>query len=147
MEQVLLIESIHLLISFYLLLGGYFIPNKYLPVYLLSIPYIIIDWNDKDGLCWLTKLNNMIKYKTLNPEVKEEIENYFIKNTLQKIGIIIESKTLTFTLYVLFLLSWFYAYTRLMKQYKIKLFPNEVTRYTVYSMVIGWLVITYVESI
>ena len=141
------IESIHLLISFYLLLGGYFIPNKYLPVYLLSIPYIIIDWNDKDGLCWLTKLNNMIKYKTLNPEVKEEIENYFIKNTLQKIGIIIESKTLTFTLYVLFLLSWFYAYTRLMKQYKIKLFPNEVTRYTVYSMVIGWLVITYVESI
>ena len=138
------IESIHLLISFYLLLGGYFIPNKYLPVYLLSIPYIIIDWNDKDGLCWLTKLNNMIKYKTLNPEVKEEIENYFIKNTLQKIGIIIESKTLTFTLYVLFLLSWFYAYTRLMKQYKIKLFPNEVTRYTVYSMVIGWLVITYV---
>ena len=141
------IESIHLLISFYLLLGGYFIPNKYLPVYLLSIPYIIIDWNDKDGLCWLTKLNNMIKYKTLNPEVKEEIENYFIKNTLQKIGIIIESKTLTFTLYVLFLLSWFYAYTRLMKQYKIKLFPNEVTRYTVYSMLIGWLVITYVESI
>ena len=123
------------------------IPNKYLPVYLLSIPYIIIDWNDKDGLCWLTKLNNMIKYKTINPEVKEEIENYFIKNTLQKIGIIIESKTLTFTLYVLFLLSWFYAYTRLMKQYKIKLFPNEVTRYTVYSMVIGWLVITYVESI
>ena len=89
----------------------------------------------------------MIKYKTINPEVKEEIENYFIKNTLQKIGIIIESKTLTFTLYVLFLLSWFYAYTRLMKQYKIKLFPNEVTRYTVYSMVIGWLVITYVESI
>ena len=141
------IESIHLLISFYLLLGGYVIPNKYLPVYLLSIPYIIIDWNDKDGLCWLTKLNNMIKYKTINPEVKEEIENYFIKNTLQKIGIIIESKTLTFTLYVLFLLSWFYAYTRLMKQYKIKLFPNEVTRYTVYSMVIGWLVITYVESI
>ena len=60
------IESIHLLISFYLLLGGYVIPNKYLPVYLLSIPYIIIDWNDKDGLCWITKLTNMIKYKELN---------------------------------------------------------------------------------
>jgi len=139
-----IVESIHLLAVFYLLLGGYFIPKNYLPVYLLSIPYIVIDWNDKDGLCWLTKLNNMIKYKTLNPEVEEDIENSFIRGLLQKIGIIMDGKRLTFILYVLFIISWLYAYTRLMKQYKIKLFPNEVTRYILYSMIVGWLVITYV---
>ena len=74
-----IIEIIHLLIFFYLSIGGYVISEKYIPVYLLTIPYIIIDWNDKDGLCWITKLNNMIKYKTFNPIVQEENENHFIK--------------------------------------------------------------------
>ena len=138
-----LIEIIHLLIFFYLGFGGYFMPQKYLPIFLLSLPYIVIDWNDRDGLCWITKLNNMIKYKTLHPEVEEDIEDYFIRGLLQKIGIIMDEKRFTFILYVLFNIGWLYAYTRLMKKYKIKLFPNEVTEYILYSMIVGWLVITY----
>jgi len=139
-----ILESIHLLISFYVILGGYFIPSKYIPVYLLSLPYIIIDWNDKDGLCWLTKLNNMIKYRTLNPVTQDENENNFIKDTLEKIGIIVEVKKLTFILYLLIILSWLYAYSRLMEQYNIQLFPNKYTKQVATFMIIGWLVVTYV---
>ena len=139
-----ILESIHLLISFYPLLGGYFIPSQYIPVYLLSLPYIIIDWNDNDGLCWLTKLNNMIKYQTLNPVTQDENENNFIKDTLGKIGIIVEVKKLTFILYLLIILSWLYAYSRLMKQYKIQLFPNKYTKQVATFMISGWLVVTYV---
>ena len=139
-----LLESIHLLIVFYSLFGGYFVPSKYVPVYLLSLPYIIIDWNDKDGLCWLTKLNNMIKYRTLNPVTQEENENYFIKDTLEKIGITVEAKKLTFILYLLVILSWLYAYSRLMKQYKVQLFPNNYTKQVVTFMIFCWLVVTYV---
>ena len=139
-----LLESIHLLISFCVLLGGYFIPSQYIPVYLLSLPYIIIDWNDNDGLCWLTKLNNMIKYRTLNPVTQDENENNFIKDTLEKIGIIVEVKKLTFILYLLIILSWLYAYSRLMKQYKIQLFPNKYTKQVATFMISGWLVVTYV---
>jgi len=139
-----ILESIHLLISFYPLLGGYFIPSKYIPVYLLSLPYIIIDWNDNDRICWLTKLNNMIKYRTLNPVTQDENENNFIKDTLEKIGIIVEVKKLTFILYLLIILSWLYAYSRLMKQYKIQLFPNKYTKQVATFMIFGWLVVTYV---
>ena len=66
-----LLEIIHLIILFYLSLGGYFIPIQYIPVFLLSLPYIVIDWNDKDGLCWITKLTNMVKYGDTNPEVED----------------------------------------------------------------------------
>ena len=114
-----LLEFLHLIILFYLSLGGYFIPTQYIPVYLLSLPYIVIDWNDKDGLCWVTKLTNMIKYRDINPEVEDDTENSFTRKVLKNLGITVNDKTLTFLLYIIFITSWFYAYNRLMNKYKI----------------------------
>ena len=139
-----LLEFLHLIILFYLSLGGYFIPTQYIPVYLLSLPYIVIDWNDKDGLCWVTKLTNMIKYRDINPEVEDDTENSFTRKVLKNLGITVNDKTLTFLLYIIFITSWFYAYNRLMNKYKIKIFPDDMTRYISYTSVMLWLIITYI---
>ena len=139
-----ILEFMHLIILFYLSLGGYFIPTQYIPVYLLSLPYIVIDWNDKDGLCWVTKLTNMIKYRDINPEVEDDTENSFTRKILKNLGITVNDKTLTFLLYIIFITSWFYAYNRLMNKYKIKIFPDDMTRYISYTSVILGLIITYI---
>ena len=139
-----ILELFHLIIFSYLSLGAYFIPGKYIPIYLLSLPYIVIDWNDKDGLCWVTKLTNMIKYKEINPEVENDIENSFVRKTLYNLGISIDEKKLTFLLYVIFIISWSYAYNRLIKKYKIEFFPNDMTKYISYTFIFLWLVITYI---
>ena len=141
---MILLEIIHLIILFYLSLGGHFIPIQYIPVFLLSLPYIVIDWNDKDGLCWITKLTNMVKYGDINPEVEDDTENSFTRKVLKNLGITVNDKTLTFLLYIIFITSWFYAYNRLMNKYKIKIFPDDMTRYISYTSVMLWLIITYI---
>ena len=83
---------IHICIFIYLSIGGYFIPKQYLPIFLLSLPYIIIDWNDRDKLCWMTKLRNMIHYEEIDPKPKEDIENNFVNGLLRKQGINIDQK-------------------------------------------------------
>ena len=122
--------------------GGYIIPNKYIPIYLLCTSYIILDWNDTDGSCWITKLRNMVKYNSIYPKVESDLENNFLNSLVRKLGINIKSNTFTFILYILILSSWFYAYNRLMKQYKIKLIPNKITEYIVYFMIVSWIIIT-----
>ena len=47
-----IIELFHLLLALSLMIGGYIIPKEYIPIFLLSTPYLVIDWNDTDGSCW-----------------------------------------------------------------------------------------------
>ena len=144
MEKIIIgiIELFHLLLALFLMIGGYIIPKQYIPIYLLCTPYLVIDWNDTDGICWLTKLRNMIKYKSLDPKIKDKIEDHFLNSLVRKMGIIIKDKTFTFILYILLFASWLYAYFRLTNQYKIKIMPNKSTEYFVTFMVIGWILVT-----
>ena len=144
MEKIIIgiIELFHLLLALFLMIGGYIIPKQYIPIYLLCTPYLVIDWNDTDGSCWLTKLRNMVKYKSLDPKIENEMEDNFLNSYIRKIGIIIKIKTFTFILYILLFASWLYAYFRFMNQYKVKIIPNELTKYIVYSMIIGWVLVT-----
>ena len=139
---IYILEMFHLVVAVFLIIGGYVIPNKYIPVFLLCSPYLVIDWNDTDGSCWITRLRNMVKYKSIHPEVEDELENSFLNSLVRKSGITISDKTFTFILYILIFTSWFYAYTRLMKQYHIKRIPNKVTQYIVWFMVFSWILIT-----
>ena len=86
----------------------------------------------------------MVKYGDINPEVEDEIETSFTRKWLSKLGITIDKQKLTFLLYSILTISWFYAYNRLMKKYKIKLFPDDMTRYISYTFVLSWLIITYI---
>ena len=137
-----IIELFHLLLALSLMIGGYIIPKEYIPIFLLSTPYLVIDWNDTDGSCWLTKLRNMIHYQSTDPNVDDEIENQFLNGIFRKMGLVVKEKTFTFILYIILYASWLYAYVRFMKQYKIKIMPNKFTEYFVTFMVIGWILIT-----
>ena len=139
---IYILEIFHLLLAIFLMTGGYIIPNKYIPLFLLCTPYLVIDWNDTDGSCWITKLRNMIKYKSIYPKVKNELENNFLNSLVHKLGITIKPKTFTFILYILIFASWFYAYIRLINKYNIKILPNDITKYIVYFMIILWILIT-----
>ena len=131
------IELIHLLISLFLSVGGYIIPKEYIPIYLLALPYLVIDWNDTDGMCWLTKFRHMIKYEAI-----DETEKSFLYSIARRYGITMKPNTFRFLLYIILIANWLYAYNRLMNQYKIQLFPNDFTRYIVYFLVLGWLLVT-----
>ena len=137
-----IIELFHLLLALSLMIGGYIIPKEYIPIFLLSTPYLVIDWNDTDGSCWLTKLRNMIHYQSTDPNVDDEIENQFLNGILRKMGLVVKEETFEFILYIILYASWLYAYVRFMKQYKVKIMPNKFTEYFVTFMVIGWILIT-----
>ena len=144
MKDVLIgiIELSHLLLVIVLLVGGYLVPSKYIAFYLLFFPLIVIDWNDGDGVCWITKLRNIIKYESMNTVVDDEIENSFVNSMIRKLGIIIEPDRVTSILYVFFCLGWLYGFFRLIKNHNIKLYPNHTARYMVYFILIGWFIIT-----
>ena len=138
------IDFLHIMIAIFLAVGGYLIPIKYLPIYFLCLPFIIIDWNDKDGLCWITKLNNMIKQETLHPKTTDKEDN-FLNGILQAQGIMIDYKTFDFLLYVVFISSWGYAYYRLCKKYKINVFTNDMVKIITTLFIVGWISIAYVN--
>ena len=137
-----IIELFHLLLALSLMIGGYIIPKEYIPIFLLSTPYLVVDWNDTDGSCWLTKLRNMVYYQSTDPNVDDEIENQFLNGIFRKMGLVVKEETFEFILYIILYASWLYAYVRFMKQYKIKIMPNKSTEYFVTFMVIGWILIT-----
>ena len=144
MKKVIIhiIELFHLLLALSLMIGGYIIPKEYIPIFLLSTPYLVIDWNDTDGSCWLTKLRNMVHYQSTDPNVDDEIENQFLNGIFRKMGLVVKEETFTFILYIILYASWLYAYVRFMRQYKIKIMPNKSTEYFVTFMVIGWILVT-----
>ena len=137
-----MVEMVHLLIAIFLMVGGYILPKKYIPIFLLCTQYLVIDWNDTNGSCWLTKLRNMIQYGSLDPEVDDEMENEFLNNIMRKNNIIIKTKTFTFLLYLIIYASWLYAYSRLIHQYKIKIFINKYIQYGAIFMITGWILVT-----
>lgn len=139
---ILLIELLHIIISIFYAVGVFFIDDKYLPIYLVSLPCIIIDWNDKDKLCWLTQLRNMIKYKSLNPPLKDKNEGKFIYNTTRKLGLNIDYKHFHFILYIILVINWLWGYYRLVNTKKIKIFPNNISKYIVGFLIIGWTIVT-----
>ena len=138
-----LLEGIHLLILLLVSIGGYIIPKNYVGIYLLILPFIILDWNDKDGLCFVTRLQNMVSYKSFNPKVKDKVEENFTYGLLSKfINIDISEKTFNFLLYVIIILSWFAGYYRLVNKHNIKLFPDNISKYITIFIITGWILVT-----
>lgn len=131
--MIKIIELIHILVSFFLSIGGYIIPNKYIPLYLLVLPYIVIDWNDIDKHCWLTKLSTMIGYNDNNTG--------FLYKLSRGYGINIDENNFTFILYIILIVNWLYAYYRLINIYKIKLFPNKLSKFMIYFLIIPWIIV------
>ena len=147
MKQLLIntINSVHLLLAFILIFGGYMIPSKYLGIYLLGCPFMLLDWHDGDGLCHLTKLKNMVKYESLNPKTNKDEDN-FINSQLKNINIHMTNQQTTNMLYVLITISWLYAYFRLVKMKHIIIFPNKYIKILVGILICSWSFV-YVTSL
>ncbi len=47
---------------FFILLGNLFIPNKYLPYFIVFVIFIILNWYGLFGSCILTKLEYYFRY-------------------------------------------------------------------------------------
>lgn len=56
-----LIKYIHIFMIIYILIGHYITPTEYIKYYLLLIIFIFLDWNDCDGQCIFTKLENYFR--------------------------------------------------------------------------------------
>jgi hypothetical protein len=52
------IHNLHGLLIIFIFLGNFFLPVKYLPYFAVLIIIIMLDWNDFDGMCILTKLEH-----------------------------------------------------------------------------------------
>lgn len=67
-----LIHSLHIAVFFYVILGFFLLPCKYLTKYILFIIFVLLDWNDWDGMCILTKIEYY--FRTGDWSVKSPIE-------------------------------------------------------------------------
>lgn len=53
---------LHVLLVLYVVIGWLVTPMKYLHYYILLVLFILLDWNDHDGECSLTKLEHHLRY-------------------------------------------------------------------------------------
>ena len=128
----------HILITLITILGGYFINIKYIPVYLLLLPFIFLDWNDIGYKCFITLLTNAVSNDNNN-------NKEFVPDLLKKVNINIDVKNYNInTMFAFFmLLSWLIGYIRLLNYYNITLFPNKYLIIFVMSVFIFWLLVIF----
>ncbi len=55
------IHNLHILLIIFIFLGNFILPVKYLLYFAVLIIVIMLDWNDLDGMCILTKLEYYAK--------------------------------------------------------------------------------------
>ena len=55
------LNYLHIAFVLYIIVGWYFTPIRYIHLYLFIIIFIILDWNDFDGLCTLTKMEDYFR--------------------------------------------------------------------------------------
>ncbi len=65
---------------------GPFLPNKYIPYYLLFIWIIFLDWNDFDGVCTLTRLEHYFRSGYWSDKSPIEGGPEFFRPMLQSLG-------------------------------------------------------------
>ena len=70
---------IHFSLIIFILIGNFLLPVRYLPYFAILIVLIILDWNDLDGMCILTKLEYYFRegiWKS-QPAVEENAPEFF----------------------------------------------------------------------
>lgn len=97
-----LIASIHL-VAVAILLFGWALPPRFLPIHLLCIGLTVIQWRLNNNQCLLTQLQNALEKGTSK---KEEQEAEFTKALLKKVGIELTDQQLFVFIYSLMALSF-----------------------------------------
>jgi hypothetical protein len=58
------IHYLHILLVIYVISGWIITPVKWIHFYILFVIFILLDWNDYDGECFLTKLEHYFRNKS-----------------------------------------------------------------------------------
>jgi hypothetical protein len=58
------IHYLHILLLLYVISGWIITPVKWIHFYILFVIFILLDWNDYDGQCFLTKLEHYFRNKS-----------------------------------------------------------------------------------
>ena len=67
-----MIKWIHILLILFVLLGQLVLQRKYLKYYIIFVILILLDWNDLDGMCVLTRIEHY--FRTGQWESKSPVE-------------------------------------------------------------------------
>jgi hypothetical protein len=59
-----IIHYLHILLVLYVISGWIITPAKWIHFYILFVIFILLDWNDYDGECFLTKLEHYFRDKS-----------------------------------------------------------------------------------
>ena len=114
----------HIGILIYIIIGWYVTPIQYIHLYLIFIIFIILDWNDFDGICSLTIYEHYFRTKNNVKEKKEKSSPEFFRPLLSKISNISitleQTKKIT---YIGLMIAMLLGLLRLLYHYKLLKFP------------------------
>jgi hypothetical protein len=114
------LQYLHIAFVIFVSLGWYFIPVKYIHLYLLIIIFIILDQNDFDGICTLTKMEDFFRSKNSVKEEKKQRRPEFFKPLVKKLfNINITRVYLTRLNNFLLMLAFLFGFLRMLCHYKI----------------------------
>ena len=119
-----LIHYLHIVLVLYIIVGWYITPIKYIHLYLLLIIFVILDWNDFDGQCILTRLEHYYRYKNTKPDTEPDKEKNkrpeFFRPLIKKwFNINLNREESRRVNYFVFVFSFLLGFLRLLKHYKI----------------------------
>ena len=92
-----ILSLLHLLLILFVVIGIFIVPIKHLPLFIIFLTLILLNWTLFDGLCILTKMEHYFRYEewySRDKNKKEEDEPAFVKTLLESIlGIKISKNT------------------------------------------------------
>ena len=76
-----ILSLLHLLLILFVVIGIFIVPTKHLPLFIIFLTLILLNWTLFDGLCILTKLEHYFRYEewyNRDKNKKEEDEPAFV---------------------------------------------------------------------
>jgi hypothetical protein len=102
---------LHILLVLYVVIGWFITPIKNLHYYILLVLFILLDWNDYDGECSLTKLEHHLRYSQEERASQPQAE--FFRPLVNKLfGISLTSEAANRLNYFIFILGILLAFLR-----------------------------------
>ena len=115
-----LINYLHIVLVLYIIVGWFITPIKYIHLYLLLIIFVILDWNDFDGQCILTRLEHYYRNKNTKPVTEKNERPEFFRPLIKKwFNVNLHREESRRINYFVFMSAFLLGFLRLLKHYKV----------------------------
>lgn len=137
-----LLEVLHGIVTLICTTGGYWVPSHYLPLYLLCLPYLLLDWHDRDRRCNLTHIANHIRHQGNLEETAEAPD--FVQKVLHRLGIHASREEATRWLTLVIVVAWVVGFWRFTYIHKIRVFPHTMSLVVAVFFIGIWFVSQFI---